>query len=237
MTNTVVKPDYVLPPFSGKKPSQLVILLHGVGANGEDLLSLAYSWQPLLPDAEFISPNAPFAFEGGRYGDIDAYEWFSLNDITLENREERVRAVAPLLDQFIDEALAKRGLTDDQLALVGFSQGTIMSLYTSIRRARPCAGVLGYSGRFADAAHLADEIRSRPRIFLLHGTADSVIPVSEMHEAETILKAYDIPVITKAFPGLPHSINEEGIVLGGQFLAFCLKNTQSALSEFSARPV
>src|SRR6185312_13906087 len=113
------------PPLAGGKPRQLVILLHGLGADGNDLIGLQQYWGPLVPDAEFISPNAPFPCDMAAYG----YQWFSVQDRTPATVLAAVRAVAPSLDGFIDEELEKRGLEDKDAALVGFSQGTMMSLY------------------------------------------------------------------------------------------------------------
>lgn len=211
--------DYIVPPSSGEAPKSLVLLLHGVGANGEDLLPLATHWAGLLPDALFISPNALQPYDGGFPG---AYQWFSLDDITPENREQRVREAAPLLNEFIDSQLATYGLDDSRLILVGFSQGTIMSLFVALRRMQPCAGLLGYSGRLAGAAALSQELVSRPRTLLIHGTADSVIPLSELHLADRALGAAGVPVRAVPMLGVGHTISYEGEMLGGQFLQYCL---------------
>src|SRR5467141_2296170 len=135
------------PPASGGRPSRLVILLHGLGADGNDLIGLVPYWAPLLPTAEFVSPNAPFPCDMAPYG----YQWFSFQDRTQEAVLAGVRAAAPVLDAFIDDALAARGLVDGDAALVGFSQGTMMSLHVGLRRAHPVAGILGYSGRLIGA--------------------------------------------------------------------------------------
>src|SRR5215469_10624101 len=116
------------PPHSGGKPKRLVILLHGLGADGNDLIGLAPYWAPQLPTAEFLSPNAPFPCDMAPYG----YQWFSVQDRSPPAVLAGVRAAAPFLDSFIDEALNARGLDDGDLALVGFSQGTMMSLYVGL---------------------------------------------------------------------------------------------------------
>src|SRR3954451_3293353 len=123
------------PPLSGGKPRRLVILLHGLGADGNDLIGLQQYWGRVVPDAEFISPNAPFPCDMAPYG----YQWFSVQDRTPEAVLAGVRAAAPSLDAFIDEELSKRGLTESDAALVGFSQGTMMSLYVGLRRQRQLA--------------------------------------------------------------------------------------------------
>src|SRR5690348_938173 len=160
------------PPLAGGKPRRLVILLHGLGADGNDLIGLQQYWGRLLPDAEFISPNAPFPCDMAPYG----YQWFSVQDRSPPAVLAGVRAAAPSLDAFIDEALQQRGLSKGDAALVGFSQGTMMSLYVGLRRAQPLAGILGYSGRLIAPELLAAEMRSRPPVLLVHGTNDPLVP-------------------------------------------------------------
>src|SRR5450432_3837749 len=142
------------PPSSGGRPRQLVILLHGLGADGNDLIGLAPVLARVLPDAEFVAPNAPFPCDMAPSG----YQWFSMQASSPSMILGGVRAAAPMLDAFIDEALAARGLGEKDLALVGFSQGTIMALYVGLRRAHPVAGILGYSGALVGADVLAQEI-------------------------------------------------------------------------------
>jgi phospholipase/carboxylesterase len=201
-------------PASGGKPRQLVVLLHGVGADGNDLIGLAPYWAPLLPDAEFVSPDGPFPCDMAPFG----RQWFSLQDRSPAAILAGVRATAPILDAFLDAALAARGLEDRQLALVGFSQGTMMSLYVGLRRAGAPAGIVGYSGALVGADSLPGEIRSRPKVLLIHGDADEVVPVRALAIATNGLKAAGVPVETLTRPGLGHGIDEEGLTRGGQFL-------------------
>jgi len=212
MTQTLSGPSF--PPQSGGKPSRLVILLHGLGADGNDLIGLAPYWAPLLPDAEFLSPNAPFPCEMAPYG----RQWLSIRDPNPEARLAGARAAGAILDGFIDEELAKRGLTEADLALVGFSQGTMMSLFVGPRRERPLAGIVGYSGRLIAPALLNAEIRSRPPILLAHGTDDPMVAYDSMAEAEIALKDAGIAVETLSCPGVGHGIDAEGLRHGGQFL-------------------
>jgi phospholipase/carboxylesterase len=209
------------PPASGGKPSRLVILLHGLGADGNDLIGLAPYWARLLPTAEFLSPNAPFPCDMAPYG----YQWYSSQDRTPEAALAGVRAAAPILDAFIDEALAKRGLDDSALALVGFSQGTVMSLYVGFRRNHPVAGIVGFSGRLLAPELLANELRSRPPTLLVHGTDDPLVPYTALAEAETALKGADVPVEAVTSVGIGHSIDEEGLRRGGLFLRDVLNRT------------
>ncbi len=202
------------PPASGGKPIRLVILLHGLGADGNDLIGLAPYWAPMLPEAEFLSPNAPFPCDMAPYG----FQWFSSQDRSPAAVLSGVRAAAPILDAFIDEALAERGLDDGALALVGFSQGTMMSLFVGLRRAQPAAGIVGFSGRLLAPELLTNELRSRPRILLIHGTEDPLVPYTSLAAAETTLTAAGVPVETLTCPGIGHSIDEEGLRRGGHFL-------------------
>ena len=209
------------PPASGGKPRRLVILLHGLGADGNDLIGLAPYWARLLPDAEFLSPNAPFPCDTAPYG----YQWFSSQDRSPEAVLGGVRAAAPILDAFIDEALEERGLKSSELALVGFSQGTMMSLFVGLRRAEPVAGIVGFSGRLLAPELLASELRSRPPILLVHGTEDPLVPYSSLAAAESTLKAAGVSVETVTSVGIGHSIDDHGLRRGGQFLKNVLSGT------------
>src|SRR6202140_733783 len=202
------------PPIPGGKPRRLVILLHGLGADGNDLIGLQQYWGPLVPEAEFVSPNAPFPCDMAPYG----YQWFSVQDRSLPAVLGGVRAAAPLLDAFIDDELQKRGLDDGDAALVGFSQGTMMALFVGLRRARPLAGILGYSGRLIAADLLPGGLRSRPPGLLVPGTADPLVPFESLAAAEAALKGAGVPVETLACVGIEHSIDPEGLERGARFL-------------------
>ncbi len=210
------------PPAFGGKPRRLVILLHGLGADGNDLIGLAPYWARLLPTAEFVSPNAPIPCDMAPYG----YQWFSSQDRSPEAALAGVRAAAPILDAFIDESLKERGLGEGDLALVGFSQGTMMSLFVGLRRSQPVAGIVGFSGRLLAPELLADELRSRPRILLVHGTDDPLVPYASLAAAEAALTAAAVPVETVTSVGIGHSIDEEGLRRGGRFLAEVLSETR-----------
>jgi phospholipase/carboxylesterase len=201
-------------PASGGKPRQLVVLLHGVGADGNDLIGLAPYWAALLPDAEFVSPDGPFPCDMAPFG----RQWFSLQDRSPAAILAGVRATAPIVDAFLDAALAARGLDDRRLALVGFSQGTMMSLYVGLRRAKAAAGIVGYSGALVGADALPQEIRSRPKVLLVHGDADEVVPAQALAIAANGLKAAGVPAEILMRPGLGHGIDEEGLRRGGEFL-------------------
>jgi phospholipase/carboxylesterase len=201
-------------PASGDPPRSLVILLHGYGSNGADLIGLAPYWRQALPHTLFIAPNAPQRCPGAPGG----YQWWPLTSLTPQARAAGVREPAPALNAFIDGQLALYGLTADRLALVGFSQGTMMALHVGPRRERPLAGIVGYSGMLADPDALAAEVRTRPPMLLVHGDADPVLPVSALAEAQRVLSALDFPLATHISPGLGHSIDQAGLGLGEQFL-------------------
>jgi phospholipase/carboxylesterase len=201
-------------PVAGGAPRRLVILLHGLGADGNDLIGLQQYWGRLVPDAEFISPNAPFPCDMAGYG----YQWFSVQDRSPPTVLAGVRASAPSLDAFIDEELQKRGLTEGDLVLVGFSQGTMMSLYVGLRRERQIAGIIGYSGRLIAPHLLAEELRSRPPVLLAHGSDDPVVPFQSMDEAAAGLQQVGVPVETLTCVGAEHTITPEGLERGGRFL-------------------
>lgn len=196
---------------------QLVVLLHGLGADGNDLLGLAPLFAETLPDAHFIAPNAPEPCDMAPYG----YQWFSLREWTAESKLRGTQAATPALNAFLDAQLARFQLHDSQLMLVGFSQGTMMSLYASLRRPAAIAGIVGYSGALIGGASLGSELTAKPPVCLIHGTADPIVPFAAMEEAERQLAAHGIDVEAHARPGLPHSIDEAGIVLSSAFMLRC----------------
>jgi phospholipase/carboxylesterase len=202
------------PPAAGGKPRQLVILLHGLGADGNDLIGLAPLFAQILPEAEFLSPNAPFPCDMSPYG----FQWFSLQDRGPAALVVQVSAAAPILDAYIDAALAARGLTDSDLALVGFSQGTMMALYVGLRRVNQVAGIVGFSGALLAGEALPKELRSRPPVLLVHGDADPVVPFDALAMAEASLKAAGVPVETLVSRGLGHGIDEAGLKRAAAFL-------------------
>jgi phospholipase/carboxylesterase len=220
MSNTMdlEGPEYA--PASGGQPKKIVLLLHGLGADGDDLIGLAPHIAPALPDAIFVSPHAPFPCDMAPYG----RQWFSLQERTSAAILAGVQAARPILDAFIDKLLRRFALTDSDLALVGFSQGTMMSLYTAPRRARPIAGVLGYSGALAGAELLAAEARAKPPTMLIHGDSDEIVPAQASQAAKAALAAAGFDVELHIRPGLPHSIDEQGLILGVNFLRKVLGN-------------
>lgn len=205
-------------PHGGGAPRQLIILLHGIGADGNDLIALAPALAQRLPHAAFVAPNAPEPCDMAPIG----YQWFSLSDRRPEALLLCVQAAAAPLDAFLDAELERHGLSESQLALVGFSQGTMIALHVALRRPRPVAGILGFSGALIGPERLGTEIKSRPQTFLVHGDADQVVPVQALHAAVAGLQAAGVPVRWQVRPGLPHGIDPEGIEHGAAFLETAL---------------
>ncbi|KAI94944.1 phospholipase [Rhodomicrobium udaipurense JA643] len=206
-----------LAPASGDEAKQLVIFLHGYGADGNDLIGLGREWAPLLPDAAFVSPDAPETipgYFGGR-------QWFSLSTRSEREWEEGVLSAEPALAAFIEDEARKAGLPLSKVALVGFSQGTMMALQTGLRLPEPVAGIVAFSGHLAGATRLESEIKAKPPVLLLHGSVDEVIPVAAIHLARETLAAVGVPVQWQIRPGLGHGIDGQGLLAAGQFLRAC----------------
>ena len=202
-------------PAGGGKITQLVIMCHGLGADGNDLIGLAPYYAQVLPNARFISPNAPFPCDMGPFG----YQWFSLQERTEGAMLEGAQLAKPMLDNFIDQQLAKYNLREEHLALIGFSQGCMMSLFTALRRKIPVAGVVGYSGRLIGKELIADEICCRPPLVLINGDQDELVPVEMQLIAVDVLKALGINIKGHIRPGLGHSIDDVGIQIAQNFLS------------------
>ncbi len=208
-----------LPPARGGKPDALIVLLHGYGSNGADLISLAPYWQKALPGAAFVSPNALEPVPQAPGG----YQWFPITNMDPRLMEQGARHAAQSVDRFLDRELERAGLDESRLALVGFSQGTMMSLYVGLRRARSPAAILGYSGVLVAAQKLKEEMRSKPPILLVHGDRDPMIPVRAMFDSAEGLAAAGHGAQWHVSFGTPHSIAQDGLDLGGAFLATYLK--------------
>ncbi len=200
--------------FGSNNPTSIVLLLHGYGSNGQDLIGLAPEWQSLLPNTLFLSPDAPFPCEVG-FG----YQWFSLQNWTPSMLLAGAERALPYLNAHIDDALSTYNLPATKLALVGFSQGTMMSLYAAPRRVDKIAGVLGYSGALVGGEALIDNPHiQKPPVCLIHGDMDMVVPVTAYYHASESLKYAGFDVSGSVQNGLVHSINDKGIIEGGEFL-------------------
>jgi phospholipase/carboxylesterase len=201
-------------PVSGGKATSLVVLLHGLGADGQDLIDLAQTLGPLLPDTAFVAPNAPEPCDMAPYG----YQWFSLQERTPAVMAAGADRAAPALAAFLEAELARRGLDASRMALVGFSQGTMMSLHVGPRLQPGPAAIVGFSGALVAPERLAAEHRSTPPVLLIHGDADPVVPFQAMAAAAAGLAAAGIAAETARRPGLGHGIDGPGLAAAAQFL-------------------
>lgn len=203
-----------LKPASGFKATSLVVFLHGYGADGNDLIDIGRSWAPLLPDTAFVSPHAPDPCAESPVG----RQWFGLSMRDPEELWRGVSRAAPTLNEFLDAELKRTGLTEDRLALVGFSQGTMLALHTAPRRLYQMAGVVGYSGLLAGPEHLQNDMENAPPVLLVHGAEDPLIPAVALRHAASELGAASFDVEWHIRPGLQHGIDQEGLALGVDFL-------------------
>lgn len=204
-----------LKPLSGTPAKQLIVFLHGFGADGNDLIGLGQQWQQILPDAEFVSPHAPEQCAMNPFG---GRQWFELTFRDPEEYWRGVNMAAPILNDFLDKELARLNLDDNRLALVGFSQGTMMSLHVGLRRENSPAAIIGYSGMLAGPERLKNEIKVKPPILLVHGDQDELIPVQALSIARDKLGEVGLSVQWHISYGIGHGIDGDGLVLGARFL-------------------
>jgi phospholipase/carboxylesterase len=214
-----------------QKTDQLIVFLHGYGANGNDLIAIGQQWRSLLPGAAFVAPNAPEPcgqIPGGR-------QWFRLTMRDPGERWAGVNKARPALDAFLDAELDRHGLDDSKLALVGFSQGTMLALHAGLRRPRVPAGILGFSGELVAPERHDQTVTPKtaakfPPVFLIHGSEDEVIPAEALFLSSAELAQAGIPCQWHLSVGLGHGIDSEGLIHGGLFLAKCfgLKQNRTA---------
>lgn len=196
------------------KPTSLVVLVHGYGADGADLLDLGVHWRSLLPNAAFIAPNAPSPCEMNPMG----YQWWSLADgMELAGNLTRCQQVAPVLQNILVAETARYGLGYDRVALVGFSQGTMLSLHVGLTLPHKLACIVGYSGMMLDEnpGHITQPCPT----LLVHGMMDPIVPFFALDRAAHTLQAAGVPVETMVRPLLAHGIDPDGLAAGGAFLA------------------
>lgn len=189
-----------IPPASGKT-EYLMVLLHGVGATAESFAPIAQALAPSLPTTEFLVPGGTFPFDGGAPG----RQWFSLRGVTAENRAARVEEAGPPLLAWIDRELAARSMGRDRLIILGFSQGAIMADWLALRASPPPAAIVALSGRLAVPRKEGDSTTTD--VLIVHGTADTVMPVQLADEAATELEARGLDVELKIIPGLAHGVD------------------------------
>ena len=194
-------------PASKATPKQLVILCHGLGADAHDLIDLGHAWSHACPDAIFASVHAPFQHDSG-FG----RQWWSVADRSPPVMEAGVRTAAPYLHTFIDSALERLSLSD--YAIMGFSQGAMVALFTGLRRKAAPKAILGFSGALMAPQTLAAELANRTPVLLVHGEDDDVVPAAKSRDAESQLRAAGVPVDAHFIPRLGHGIDDTGIALG-----------------------
>jgi phospholipase/carboxylesterase len=211
-------------PASKATPKQLVVLCHGLGADAYDLIDLAPAWAHACPDALFASVHAPFPHDSG-FG----RQWWSVADRSPPIVEAGVRTAAPYLHAFIDAELLRLGLPATAYAIMGFSQGAMMSLFTGLRRPTGPAAILAFSGALIAPDSLVAELANHAPVLLVHGDADEAVPVSRSHDAEATLQAAGVPVDAHYIPRLGHGIDDTAISLG----ALALQRGFAALDDLS----
>ena len=206
-----------VPPLSKNKPRQVIVLCHGYGGDGKNISTLAISWQRFLPDAIFLCPNAPEVCTDNPQG----YQWFDMASEKEETMFEKSLAAEEKLNTFLDQVINNLQLESSNLALVGFSQGCMMSIQAGLKRKKKINCIIGYSGKVINQKHLLENINSKPKIFLMHGANDTIVSPTHLLEAKEYLKKCGLKIKTKIFKNCEHNISVEGTSLG---LAFLKKN-------------
>lgn len=204
-----------LEPASGGTARQLVVILHGYGADGADLIDLGGIWSRLLPDAAFVAPDAPelLPYEG-----FDGRQWFALSERDMREYSLGVESASPVLNHFLDHELDRLGLDGTRLAIAGFSQGAMMALHTGLHRSPSPAAILAFSGLLADPDGL-EGISTRPPVLIVHGADDDVVPAYHLPIARDALLKAGLRVEDHCLDALGHGIDDRAMALGGEFLA------------------
>lgn len=209
-----------VPPRKGQT-RQPVVLLHGWGANGNDLIGLAGPLQTTLPQARISSPDAPDRCDQNPAG----RQWYSLMERRPERARQGIDRASDMINAWVDSELDRLGLDDRALAFLGFSQGCMMALHVALRRRQPAAAVAGFSGMLIEEESLGREIVSRPPVFLCHGDADEVVPFAMLHSAVDTLGGHDVPVQWHVCRGIGHGIDPESLGFAAVFLKNALRNS------------
>lgn len=194
------------------KAEWLVVFLHGYGSSGADLMSFADYWQSSMPNVAFVAPDGPQATKDG------GFQWIGKRPAGDPRLYDDAVAVAPRVHDFMDTELAREGLDASRLALVGFSQGTVMALHLGLRRIVTPAAVLGYSGGLVGADKLKDEIVSKPPVMLVHGEQDQLAPLYGMMTSVKALTEAGVASQGIPIPSLGHSVDANALIYGARFL-------------------
>ena len=204
----------VLEPLSKNKPKNAVILCHGYGGDGNDISILANYWRAHLPDTIFICPDAPEKCAASSSG----FQWFDLMDQTPEQVLAKSLVAENKLNKLIDEVKLKTNLKSDKIIIGGFSQGCMISLQTGLKRKDKINSIIGYSGKIIDTEHLSKNIVSRPKVILMHGDKDEIVPINFFLEAKEFFIKNNYPIELKSFKNCEHRIPQEGSSLGLEFI-------------------
>ena len=213
MTNYNLKVTSIS-PFSKNKPQQAIVLCHGYGGDGQDISNLAINWQRFLPETIFLCPNAPEICAVNPQG----YQWFDLSSDKEELILEKSLAAEAKLNTFLDQVLNNFQLEHNNLALVGFSQGCMISLQIALKKKKQISCLIGYSGKVINQKHLSDNINSKPKIFLMHGANDIIVSPTHLLEAKEYLVKRGLKIKIKLFKDCEHRVPMEGISIGLEFL-------------------
>ncbi len=204
----------IIEPNSNNKPKNVVILCHGYGGDGKDIAVIANYWKNFLPDTLFICPNAPETCEVNPSG----FQWFDLTQQSEDQILSKSLIAENKLNKLIDEVLDKIKVESKKIALVGFSQGCMISLQVALKRKNSIKCVIGYSGKILNSNHLSKNINSRPEILIMHGDKDEVVPINFFLEAKEFFTKNNYKISTKIFTNCEHRIPTEGLSLGLEFL-------------------
>jgi phospholipase/carboxylesterase len=213
MTDYILNTN-IIEPLSKLKPKQIIVLCHGYGGDGKDISTLAINWKRFLPDAIFLSPDAPEVCSISPRG----FQWF---DLSVEKEEvifEKSLIAEEKLNKFLDQILDNYQLQTNNLALIGFSQGCMIGIQAALKKKQAINCLIGYSGKIMNKKNLSENIVSKPKMFLMHGENDTIVSPVHLLEAKEYLNKHDIKIKTKIFKNCEHKIPQEGISLGLEFL-------------------
>tara|TARA_B100001123_G_scaffold444970_1_gene595251 strand:- start:3106 stop:3762 length:657 start_codon:yes stop_codon:yes gene_type:complete len=203
-----------IPPLSNSKPKMAIVLCHGYGGDGKDISVLAINWQRFLPNAVFLCPNGPEICDVNPSG----YQWFDLSSEKEEILLEKSLIAEKKLTEFLNQVLNNFNIEANNLALVGFSQGCMIGIQVGLKMKEQINCLIGYSGKIINQKHLAENINSKPKIFLMHGTNDTIVPPTHLLESKEYLMKHGIKTKIKIFKNCEHRIPVEGTSLGLEYL-------------------
>lgn len=205
----------MLAPANGDAPDSAVVLLHGYGSDGNDLIALAPHWRHLLPGAVFVAPHAPIGTEMG------GFQWFPIDwtGDRVASRQTGVLAARPVLEQFLRDLWSQTGIVPERTILAGFSQGAMMALHVGVGIDEPLMGIIGFSGAFLPPEDFGKEGRARPPVCLVHGDLDSVVDPNLSSEANSVLVEAGYDVAYHVSRGVAHGISPDGLAFASDFIA------------------